>query len=147
MLLTNTGLPSGFQLANAVSSNSTFNIPSLPAPYHITETRVKGLWYAWYGSPKVTTEAAVKADVSAVVNRLRVMMGSNVTTPVEFVRFKSHTPFKLVVGREAIEGGFYRKLDELQGQRNTWYTGAAFISHDASLLWNFTSALLPRMFA
>ncbi|KAK4184779.1 FAD/NAD(P)-binding domain-containing protein [Podospora australis] len=147
MLLTNTGLPSGFQIANAVASDTTFRIPSLPAPYHITETRVKGLWYAWYASPTDTTEAAVKADVSAVVNRLRGAMGSNVTTPVNFLRFKSHTPFKLVVGKQAIQQGFYRKLGELQGQQSTWYTGAAFISHDASLIWNFTTTLFPKMFA
>ena len=31
----------------------------------------------------------------------------------------------------------------VQGQRDTWWTGAAFMSHDASVLYNFTQALLP----
>lgn len=148
MLVNNTGLPSGYQFANAVApSAGTFGIPSLPAPYHITSTRVPGLFYVWYASPRDTTEAAVKADVTAAINRLRPTVNSTVATPPNFVEFRSHSPFKLVVPAKALTGGFYQKLWGLQGRRDTWYTGAAFISHDASLIWNYTHSLLPDIAA
>jgi hypothetical protein len=47
----------------------------------------------------------------------------------------------------AIKAGFYRKLYALQGRNRTFYTGAAFHTHDSSLLWQFTEALLPRITA
>ncbi|KAG6995604.1 FAD-dependent oxidoreductase dbaF [Physcia stellaris] len=152
MLITNTGLPSGFHYANANASTSTFNIPPLPAPYQITATRIPGLFYVWYGSPTTLTPAEVKADVAAVIKRLRPLIAANgnstVSAAPRFVRFRSHTPFKLVVSRQAIEGGFYERLEGLQGHRRTWYTGAAFISHDAAVIWNYTQAVvLPKLLA
>jgi hypothetical protein len=111
MLVNNTGLPSRFQFANANASTSTFNIPNLPAPYQITETRIPGLFYVWYGSPRTITRAAVEADVTAVIKRLRTTTNSTVTTPPQFIRFDSHTPFKLVVGAKAITSGFYNRLE------------------------------------
>ena len=39
------------------------------------------------------------------------------------------------------------KLNALQGRNRTFYTGAAFHTHDSSLLWQFTEALLPRIAA
>ena len=36
----------------------------------------------------------------------------------------------------------------VQGHRRTWYTGAAFMSHDASIIWNYTQAVvLPKLIA
>ncbi|KAK4122077.1 putative FAD dependent oxidoreductase [Parathielavia appendiculata] len=111
MLVNNTGLPSGFQFANAVNSSAgTFSIPNLPAPYQITGTRIPGLFYVWYGSPHDMTEAEVKADVTAVIKRLRHTFNSTVTTPPTFVEFRSNTPFKLVVPAQAVTGGFYQEL-------------------------------------
>ena len=111
MLVNNTGLPSGFRFANANATTSTFNIPNLPAPYQITETRIPGLFYVWYGSPYALTQAEVEADVTAVIERLRSTTNSTVSTTPEFVEFRSHTPFKLVVSAEAITQGFYKRLE------------------------------------
>ncbi|KAL2191199.1 FAD/NAD(P)-binding domain-containing protein [Thermothelomyces heterothallicus CBS 203.75] len=111
MLINNTGLPDGFQFANAVpSSAGTFGIPNHPGPYQITATRVPGLFFVWYGSPRALSEAGVKADVAAVIQRLRSTLNSTVTTPPNFVEFRSHTPFKLVVSAQAIKDRFYDKL-------------------------------------
>jgi hypothetical protein len=46
-----------------------------------------------------------------------------------------------------IEAGFYTKLYALQGQRSTFYTGAAWNAQDSSMLWVFTEALLPAIAA
>jgi len=73
---------------------------------------------------------------------IRHLTNSTDQTP-EFVAFESHTPFKLEVSAEDIQDRFYDKLYALQGYRNTWYTGAAMMSHNSGELWNFTAALLP----
>ncbi|KAF2204083.1 putative FAD dependent oxidoreductase [Delitschia confertaspora ATCC 74209] len=141
MLVKNTGLPSGFQFANANSAAETFHIPQLPAPYQITETRIPGLFYVWYGSPNRLTEAQVKSDVTTVIGRLT----NGTENKPEFVEFRSHTPFKLVVSKENILGGFYDRLESLQGHRDTWYTGAAFSVHQVGILWNFTQTVVQQI--
>lgn len=110
MLLNNTGLPAGYEYVNANASTSTFNIPELPAPYLITATEDPGIFYAWYGSPHDITQAEVEADVTRVIETLRATTNSTITTPPEFIEFRSHTPFKLVVSAEEITDGFYQKL-------------------------------------
>jgi hypothetical protein len=64
-----------------------------------------------------------------------------------FAIFSSHTPYELRVPAKAIKNGFYKELYGLQGQRRTYYTGAAFDAKDSSLLWQFTEALLPLVVA
>jgi hypothetical protein len=61
--------------------------------------------------------------------------------------FKAHVPFEMVVRPGDIANGFYRRLYGLQGRNGTFYTGAAFHTHDSSLLWRFTEELLPRIMA
>ncbi|BDD61322.1 hypothetical protein MPDQ_003575 [Monascus purpureus] len=146
MLVNNTGLPSGYRFCNA-NAVTLSNIPKLPAPYQVTETKVPGIFYIWYGSPYAMEEAAVKDDVTAVIRRLQGTVHANGSAVPQFLAFNSHTPFKLVVDADSIRDGFYRDLEALQGYRNTWYTGAAVISHSSAILWNFTDALLPRMIA
>ncbi|KAJ5379142.1 hypothetical protein N7509_012261 [Penicillium cosmopolitanum] len=146
ILVNNTGLPSGYRFRNANAATLS-NIPKLPGPYQITETNIPGLFYIWYGSPYALEEAAVKKDITAVIRRLQKAVGANGSPVPHFVEFKSHTPFKLVVSGDSIRDGFYRDLEELQGYRNTWYTGAAVISHSSAILWNFTETLLPQIIA
>ncbi|KAJ5753047.1 hypothetical protein N7520_009964 [Penicillium odoratum] len=146
ILVNNTGLPSGYRFNNA-NAAGLCNIPKLPAPYQVTETDSPGIFYIWYGSPYVMEEAAVKDDVIAVIRRLQGTVHVNVSTVPNFLAFNSHTPFKLVVDADSIRDGFYRDLKGLQGYRNTWYTGAAVISHSSAILWNFTDALLSEMTA
>jgi hypothetical protein len=112
MLLNNTGLPAGYEYMNANASTSTFNTPQLPAPYFISATADPDIFYSWYGSPYDITQAQVEADVTTILGRLRVATNSSVTTAPEFVKFKSHTPFKLVVDADAITGGFYQSLKQ-----------------------------------
>jgi hypothetical protein len=110
MLVKNTGLPAGYQFLNADASASTFNIPDLPAPYLVTATEDPGIFYSWYASPHPITQAEVKADVARVIGRLRATTNSTVTTAPEFIVFRSHSPFKLVVSAEEIAAGFYQRL-------------------------------------
>jgi hypothetical protein len=44
----------------------------------------------------------------------------------------------------AINDGFYDKLRRLNGRRNTFWTGAAFQAHNASLLWEYASGIVDK---
>ena len=144
-LLRNTGIPDNVSVNN-IGAGTAYNLPSLPGVYSISPTGVPGLHSVKYGSPKQLSETQVKADILAAVKRLRTA-GTIPTTTPEFAVFASHSPFELTVSPSAIKNGFYRKLNALQGRNRTFYTGAAFHTHDSSLLWQFTEALLPRIAA
>ena len=66
----------------------------------------------------------------------------------DIVVFSAHTPFELHVTAEEIAAGFYTTLGSLQGRNHTFYNGAAFDTHDSSLLWQFTkNHVLPLVLA
>jgi hypothetical protein len=137
-LLRSAGLPTTVNVAN-VGANTTYNIFKLPGLYGILPTRIPGLFDFKYGSEDDLSEAEVKSNIIADVERLRTAGTFNTTKP-EFEVFSSHTPFELTVPTKDIAEGFYRKLYALQGKWNTYYTGATFDTHDSSLLWAFTEA-------
>jgi hypothetical protein len=142
-LLRNTGIPDNVSVNN-IGDGTPYNLPSLPGVYSISPTGIPGLHSVKYGSPRQLSETQVKADILAGVKRLRTA-GTIPTRTPEFAVFASHSPFELTVSPTAIRNGFYRRLYALQGRNRTYYTGAAFHTHDSSLLWQFTEALLPRI--
>ncbi|KAI9749484.1 MAG: hypothetical protein M4579_006855 [Chaenotheca gracillima] len=135
-VLRNAGIPDNVSITN-IGPHTLYNLPALPAVYGISSTGVPGLHNVKYGSPSTLPAAQVEADIVASVKRL-----TSPKTKPEFAIFKAHTPFELTVSPAAIKNRFYEKLYALQGQRNTFYTGAAFHTQDSSLLWEFTEALL-----
>jgi hypothetical protein len=144
-LLRGTGIPDNVSVDN-IGLDTPYHLPSLPGVYSISPTGVAGLHSVKYGSPVQLSSARVQADILASVKRLGTA-GTIATTKPEFAVFASHSPFELTVSTAAISAGFYRRLYALQGRNNTYYTGAAFHTHDSSLLWQFTEALLPRIIA
>ena len=145
-LIRNTSIPPHISLTN-VAPDTPYNLPPLPGLYAITETRVPGLHFAFVTSETPgLPDSQVKSLITDSVLRLRAAGTLNTTAP-EFAAYESHTPFELRVSKEAIAGGFYKRLYALQGRRHTWYTGAAFHVHDSSLLWQFTEGLLPGILA
>ena len=145
-LIRNTSIPPHTSLTN-VAPDTPYNLPPLPGLYGISETRVPGLHFAFVTSEDpALSDGQVKSLITDSVLRLRAAGTLNTTAP-EFAAYESHTPFELRVPKEAIAGGFYKRLYALQGQRHTWYTGAAFHVHDSSLLWQFTEGLLPGILA
>ena len=145
-LIRNTSIPPHISLTNT-APETPYNLPPLPGLYSISETRVPGLYYAFVGSETpALSDGQVKSLITDSVLRLRAAGTLNTTAP-KFAAYEDHAPFELRVSREAIAGGFYKRLYALQGQRHTWYTGAAFHVHDSSLLWQFTEGLLPAILA
>lgn len=143
-LIRNTSLPLNTRLTN-IASNTPYNDPVLPAIYSIDPTRVPGLYSVKVGSATALPKEQVQALIVDSVRRLE-KSNDTTTTPV-FAAYQSHTPFELTVSKEAIQAGFYRELYALQGQLHTWYTGAAFHTHDSALLWQFTEGLIPGILA
>lgn len=137
-VLQNIDWPADFGELINVDPKTQFNTSSLPGLYTL-DRRFPGQVNAYYCSDIERPEATVKAHILQQVKR--VLPGS---TP-KFGIFKSHAPFELHVSAPDIRSGFYKKLYALQGQKNTWYAGAAFHTHDSSLLWRFIDGLLPRL--
>lgn len=144
-LIRHTSIPPNTSLTN-IGANTLYNLPPLPGLYTITPTRVPGLYDVKVGSATALSDAQVKALIRDSVARLRPA-GTFNTTRLQFAAYENHTPFELTVPKDAIAGGFYKRLYALQGQRHTWYTGAAFHTHDSSLLWQFTEGLIPGLLA
>lgn len=145
-LLRNSGIPDNLSVNN-IGQGTPYNLPVLPGVYSISPTGVPGLHSVKYGSPTQLTELQVKAEILAAVRRLKSAGSVPTAKTPEFAVFASHSPFELTVSPAAIRSGFYRKLNDLQGRNRTFYTGAAFHTHDSSLLWQFTESLLPRIAA
>ncbi|PQE15147.1 amine oxidase flavin-containing superfamily protein [Rutstroemia sp. NJR-2017a BVV2] len=143
-VVNNTGIPEGTSTLN-IGSNTTYGLPAIPGAYAIDPTAIPNLFDILFGSATSLSDDFVKAEMLATINRLQ-LPNKTATTP-EIVAYSRHTPFGLWVGSDAIEKGFYRDLYALQGQRNTWYTGAAFHTHDSALLWEFTEGLIANITA
>jgi len=148
MVIKNTGLPNGTPFIVNVQPEAPDLIATEPSPMFIQQTQVTGLYVVDYGSPHNISNDQVKADVLATLARIDAANGFSTNSTPEIVAFDNHSPYELRVPSEAIKNGFYGDLNALQGQRNTWWTGAAFHSPDSSLLWNWTEYnLLPKILA
>lgn len=137
------GLPDGLTLQNT-GADTLYHLPPLPGPYAIWATRLPGLWEVKYGTTRRLTDAHVRAAIETSIARIRTAG----THPVRLERveiLKGHNPYELTVPVRDIAAGFYRHLYALQGRNRTYYTGAAWCTHDSSLLWRFTEQLLPEL--
>jgi hypothetical protein len=143
-LLNNTGLPAGLTVTNMDASTPN-NLPTLPGVFAFSPTSIPGIIDFKFGTPGPDdmSDAAVQQAIVAALLRLR-RAGLNTTVP-DFVAFKNHSPYSMEVSPDDIQNGFYKCFNALQGQRRTWYTGAALVAQDSSLIWNFTETLLPQI--
>ena len=147
-VLTNTGIPVNKDITN-ININAPYDIPPFPGLYFVDSADIPGLFTTYYTSPGPLTDDEVKADITSTIARL--VKAGNFSTgtngeETEFLGFNSHAPFELTVSTDAIKGGFYKKLLGLQGERNTWWTGATWQAHDSSLIWNWTETnIVPAL--
>ncbi|KAK8054807.1 Beta-cyclopiazonate dehydrogenase [Apiospora rasikravindrae] len=148
-VLNNTGLDPAAALVNH-APDRPYGIPDLPGIYAMHSTPLPGdrfVTNAFYGSPDVLPDDDVKADIVATIQRYQTANGMFVIEP-NWLKFSSHAPFNLMVPNDKIADGFYEWLFALQGQRNTFYNGAAWHTQDSSALWEFTDYyVIPIMLA
>ncbi|GID91379.1 hypothetical protein Adi01nite_07910 [Amorphoplanes digitatis] len=139
------GLPAGVDLANA-AADTAYQLPPLPGIYGIGPTGVPGLYNVKYGSTAPLPEGQVRRGIRADIERV-AKAGTYPLVLDDLEVFKSHTPFELHVTPQAIAGGFYRRLNALQGRNRTFYSGASFNSHNSTRIWDAAEVLLPSIAA
>ena len=149
-ILNHSGIPDNLSLTN-VGTNTLYNLPMLPAAYDISPTRAPGLHLFQVGAKdlQVLSNQQVEADVVASIDRMRAagtLPAANEPTP-GYAIFSNHTPYEVYVSTKEIAEGFYNRLFALQGRKNTFWTGAAFVTHDSTLIWQYTETLLASITA
>ena len=139
-LLENTPIRNKTALSNRVPNPSTLYLPLLPATYTLGPTEPESsLTNVKFGSNiSLPTEAVLNQILSDAGRLLPGKSG-------EFRVFMKHGPYALRVSPELIRSGFCQDLNRLQGQRRSFWTGAAWHTHDSSLLWNFTETIIALM--
>jgi hypothetical protein len=143
----NSGIPDNTSLSN-VDLSAALNLPAMPALYGVEASGTPGLHTIYFSSPYYIPDSEVESRILKTIAALVKAAGypppANGTA--ELVAFNSHAPFECTVSVDSIQRGFYGKLNGLQGQRRTWWTGATWQAHDSSLIWNWTEYnLLPKM--
>ena len=131
-----------------IGTNTPFNLQVLPGIFTIQPTGIPNQHAVYFGSldPSVSNET-VKQTITQQITALQDHGVFAADTP-EFLYFTNHSPFRLYVHTNEIKNGFYRDLYDLQGQSNTFWTGAAWSTQDSSQIWNFTEyQVLPRIIA
>lgn len=146
----NSGIGKTESLAN-VDLEAPFGIPPEPSIFLTEPTGVDDYHVVLYGSPRYVSDDAVQANIVSTLNKWKRASNQSVGAlerSAEIVAFKSHSPYFLTVPVDAIRNGFYKQANMLQGQRNTFYTGAAWETNDSSFIWRFTEEqILPRIMA
>lgn len=127
-----------------MNPETPLNQPVLPALYRVMPTDAKDAYVVEYGSQNDIPEDDVRNGILDSVRKLMQHAGLGEQEP-EILAFDSHTPYKLYVEADAIQSGFYSDLYALQGQRNTFWSGAAFHMYQSSLLWKSTREIVDTM--
>ncbi|KAL3480192.1 hypothetical protein BJX99DRAFT_267125 [Aspergillus californicus] len=152
-ILNHTSFSETASTSNAAEGEE-YNFPVLPGAYNFSPTLIRGLQIFHYGTPQgpeshPISHEDVRAQVLDTIASLQAQNPDvfNHTEP-EWVAFHDHAPYTLQVSGEEIRDGFYKDLYQLQGQRNTYWTGAAWRAEDSSLLWKFSEeVVLPQLLA
>lgn len=96
--------------------------------------------------PEEATAMAEKDFLNLVHSSVFWESSSN-EPKLEWLDFSDHGPMHDRVRRKDLEAGFVQNLYALQGQRSTWYTGAAWASNYQTILWEYNEILLPKILA
>lgn len=145
-VISNTGFPSDTAIRN-LNPQARFDIPAMPAMYGFAPG-FSGLHSVWYGSADYMSEDEAKIGMLNGARQVQRAFGyrsPNGTQPT-LLRFHNHSPYGLTVCVDAIRNGFYRQVNRLQGERDTWWTGAAWETQSSSAIWGFTEReILPAL--
>ena len=148
-LLNNSDIPDTLILQN-LGEDTTYGYPVLPAAYSITPTRVPGLHFFQAGSPETEDLSSwqIQTEIVASIERLRAVgtLPSSNSTP-DYAIFANHSPYLVYVPPSVIATGFYQKVFALQGRKNTYWSGAAFVTHDSTAVWKYTETLIEDLAA
>ena len=143
------GIPPNTGLTN-INPLAAFGIPPMPAIFGTEPSGIPDAHIVWYGSNFAISDLQVKTNILETLQRLKIARGRGTSkrSQPQILRFKDHSPYMLTVSTDAIQDGFYDRVNMLQGQHNTYWTGAAWQTQDSTAIWNFTEhQVLPLIVA
>ncbi len=117
----------------------------LPAVYSIIPTTYKGLYNIMVGGDDQFSEQQVKRLIVSSIDSLKSQERPDVKVE-DIVLLKDHSPYALYVEHEDIKAGFYKKLNDQQGYRNTYYVGAALSTHTSLAVWQHAQSVVEQYF-
>jgi hypothetical protein len=144
-ILNGTGLPldTGYQL---VDPSAEAGIPPLPETLGISQSGIKDVEaraFWWSTATDITSEEAESLLVGRAKFVQAAVGGKSPAGQEPTVNgLLSHSPYFLHASREAVANGFYNDLNGLQGQYNTFWTGAAWESESSAATWAFTEEIM-----
>lgn len=142
-VIRNAALPTEAPLQN-VGIDAPFNIPALPALFNVIRTALgPGYGIAYYTGPGHIDVPAAQADTLVTLERLAAN-GVIEAAPTEILAWYDHANVRMYVEPEEVRAGFYRDLYALQGQRNTFWSGAAWVTQASSPIWDYTKGLVDE---
>ncbi|KAI5461758.1 hypothetical protein BGZ63DRAFT_386588 [Mariannaea sp. PMI_226] len=132
-----------------VGTKTPYNLPTFPGSYSfkpLVGKKPTNKIVTYYGGLNTSlTEKEIKHVIGDQLQNLG-KAGSIGHGKPEFKFFTDHAPYHIHVSAEDVKNGFYKKLYALEGQRSTFWTGAAFVDNDSTLIWTWTEEfLLPRI--
>ena len=104
--------------------------------------RIRDVFHIYYGGPSSLPEQQIRNAMVKDINVVQKLQGLPMKEP-KFLVLEPHLPFQCAVTPELIQKRFYEKLYSLQGKASTFWTGAAWHTHDSAMLWRFTEGMLP----
>jgi hypothetical protein len=138
----------GTALVQSIALDEPYALPPMPVIFNIVPVPANpSLSRVYYGTKlgQIVSDKEAKAAVVADLKRYQKKNGIKPTEP-EFIAFSNHSPYNLQVSGEATKNGFYRDLYALQGERNTFWSGATWKAQDSSSTWAFTkNIVLPKL--
>ncbi|KAL2106553.1 hypothetical protein VUR80DRAFT_6560 [Thermomyces stellatus] len=144
-VLTHGGVDENVALDN-VGADNPYNLLSLPGTYSYSAEPGTNKVKAYYGGTDDhvgMTEEEIKDLIRGELDNL-ARAGNVGEDDAEFEFFVDHSPYHIHVSPEAVKEGFYTELYELEGKEDTFWTGAAFVDQDSSLIWSWSEEyLLP----
>lgn len=139
-VMNNTGLEEGIAYTNA-GADTQYHVASLPSVVEIAPSNSSGYFFYWYNSVEVKTQAEVEDATRSTIKWLQIENNFTALEP-NFVDYQDFSPFHLSPPTEDIADGWYGKMKDLQGHRNTWYISSLFVV-GSTQVWNSTHNMLP----
>jgi hypothetical protein len=138
----------GTALVQSIALDKPYALPPMPVIFNIVPVPANpSLSRVYYGTElgQIVSDKDAKAAIVKNLKHYQDANGIKRTEP-EFVAFSNHSPYNLQVSGEATKAGFYKKLYALQGERNTFWSGATWKTQDSSSTWAFTkNVVLPQL--
>lgn len=148
-ILNGTGLPldTGYQL---VDPKAQAGIPPLPETLGISQSGIKDVEaraFWWSTDEELTAEKVT----SSLLRTAYFVQGAEGAQSLEGERpsvngLLDHSPYLVTPSGEAVKNGFYKELNGLQGQYDTFWTGSAWESESSAGIWAFSEkVMLPLL--